>query len=155
MVSVRSLCSTISVSLRMPQHSSHLYIIVPLRMPQHLPTCPQRGTASSDYRGVGQSMLPLLVIVIMKMKINITSFCFLRFSDPQASLIRTDPILHIGWSSGPGGRAGPGLAMMSCVKTLSYDPRKCGCAAFGSSLRLLCPGPFLPSLLCDLSYTAA
>ena len=30
-------------------------------------------------------------------------------------------ILHIGWSSGPGGRAGPGIAMMSAVKVLSYD----------------------------------
>ena len=30
-------------------------------------------------------------------------------------------ILHIGWSSGPGGRAGPGIAMMSAVTELSYD----------------------------------
>ena len=26
------------------------------------------------------------------------------------------------WSSGPGGRAGPGIAMMSAVRLLSYDP---------------------------------
>jgi hypothetical protein len=31
-------------------------------------------------------------------------------------------ILHMYWSSGPGGRAGPGIAMMSAVRVLSYDP---------------------------------
>jgi len=47
-------------------------------------------------------------------------------------------ILHIGWSSGPGGRVGPGLAMMSCVKTLGYD---------GASASLVAnPAPFYSAM---------